>query len=199
MHLPHYWQDDVSGNRLINISWYFNHGIDAMKITALSNHKPGILSNYIRMSGCKYFWRFDIIWISDNHIYIRVRILRHVWLLFNGWLVRCRNCLPLTSTWVNTRVLVGPVLLTYLVFCGVFLFCLLVFVAIVVVLFVFVLCLVCPMLPLFLDCLRPVSCVPNVAIVSRLSILDSRFSLTFIYYIGIDRDTKTRRRTTFYN
>jgi hypothetical protein len=58
---------------------------------------------------------------------------------------------------------------------------------------------VCPMLPLFLDCLRPVSCVPNVAIVSRLSILDSRFSLTFIYYIGIDRDTKTRRRTTFYN
>ena len=168
MHLPHYWQDDVSGNRLINISWYFNHGIDAMKITALSNHKPGILSNYIRMSGCKYFWRFDIIWISDNHIYIRVRILRHVWLLFNGWLVRCRNCLPLTSTWVNTRVLVGPVLLTYLVFCGVFLFCLLVLLLLLLFCLssscvlcaqcchcfwiVFVLCLVCPMLPLFLDC-----------------------------------------------
>jgi hypothetical protein len=29
--------------------------------------------------------------------------------------------------------------------------------------FVFVLCLVCPMLPVSLDCLRPVSCVPNVA------------------------------------
>jgi hypothetical protein len=30
-----------------NISWYFNRGIDTMKITALSNHKPGILNNYI--------------------------------------------------------------------------------------------------------------------------------------------------------
>ena len=37
------------------------------------------------------------------------------------------------------------------------------------VLFVFVLCLVCPMLPVSLDCLRPVSCVPNVASVSGLS------------------------------
>jgi hypothetical protein len=50
------------------------------------------------------------------------------------------------------------------------------------VLFVFLLCLVCPMLPVSLDCLyliapcfvclRPVSCVPNVASVSGLSILD---------------------------
>jgi cbb3-type cytochrome oxidase subunit 3 len=36
-------------------------------------------------------------------------------------------------------------------------------------LFVFVLCLVCPMLPMFLDfCLRPVSCVSNAADVSGL-------------------------------
>jgi len=27
----------------------FNRGIDTMKITALSNHKPGILNNYIIM------------------------------------------------------------------------------------------------------------------------------------------------------
>ena len=27
----------------------FNRGIDTMKITALSNHKPGILNNYIRI------------------------------------------------------------------------------------------------------------------------------------------------------
>jgi hypothetical protein len=27
----------------------FNLGIDTVKITALSNHKPGILNNYIRM------------------------------------------------------------------------------------------------------------------------------------------------------
>jgi hypothetical protein len=31
------------------ISCYFNRGIDTVKITALSNHKPGILSNYIKM------------------------------------------------------------------------------------------------------------------------------------------------------
>jgi hypothetical protein len=37
------------------------------------------------------------------------------------------------------------------------------------VLFVFVLCLVYPTLPVSLDCLRPVSCVPNVTSVSRLS------------------------------
>ena len=28
----------------------FNRGIDTMKITALSNHKPEILNNYIRMN-----------------------------------------------------------------------------------------------------------------------------------------------------
>jgi hypothetical protein len=27
----------------------FNRGIDTVKITALSNHKPGILNNYIRI------------------------------------------------------------------------------------------------------------------------------------------------------
>jgi hypothetical protein len=36
-------------------------------------------------------------------------------------------------------------------------------------LIVFVLCLVYPMLPVSLDCLRPVSCLPNVACVSGLS------------------------------
>ena len=32
-----------------NISCYFNRGIDTVKITALSIHKPGILSNYIKI------------------------------------------------------------------------------------------------------------------------------------------------------
>ena len=33
----------------------FNRGIDTMKITALSNHKPGILNTYIRIDiiACK--------------------------------------------------------------------------------------------------------------------------------------------------
>ena len=33
----------------INISCYFNRWIDTVNITALSNHKPGILNNYIRI------------------------------------------------------------------------------------------------------------------------------------------------------
>ena len=37
---------DVSGNRLKYLM-IFNRGIDTMKITALFNHKPGILNNYI--------------------------------------------------------------------------------------------------------------------------------------------------------
>jgi hypothetical protein len=59
------------------------------------------------------------------------------------------------------------------------------------VLIVFVLCLVYPMLSVSLDCpflialsfdcLRPVSCVPNVASFSGLSILD--FPLVFLVFI----------------
>ena len=40
------WRKRQSPKILINISWYFNHGIDIMKITALSNYKPGILNKY---------------------------------------------------------------------------------------------------------------------------------------------------------
>jgi hypothetical protein len=36
-----FWQDNVSDNR--QNSWFFNRGIDTVKIRALSNHKPGIL------------------------------------------------------------------------------------------------------------------------------------------------------------
>ena len=38
----------MSGNRLKYLI-IFNRGIDTMNITALFNHKPGILSNYIRI------------------------------------------------------------------------------------------------------------------------------------------------------
>jgi hypothetical protein len=58
-------------------------------------------------------------------------------------------------------------------------------------LFVFVLCLVYPMLPVSLDCLfliapcfvclRPVSCVPNVASFSGLSILDLKIKDSTFY------------------
>jgi len=51
--LPHYWHDDVSGN-LQKFSWYFNRGIDTLKIKAFSNHKPGILNNYIRIVAINY-------------------------------------------------------------------------------------------------------------------------------------------------
>ena len=46
--LLHCWQDDVSGNHLKYLM-IFNRGIDTMKITALSNHQPGIWNNYIRI------------------------------------------------------------------------------------------------------------------------------------------------------
>jgi hypothetical protein len=60
-----------------------------------------------------------------------------------GCLIRGRNCLPFASTWVHPRFLEGSVLLIYLAFCVVLCFC---------VLFVFVLCLLCPMLSMSLDC-----------------------------------------------
>jgi len=36
--------------QLKKISHAINRGIDTVKITALSNHKPGILNNYIRIN-----------------------------------------------------------------------------------------------------------------------------------------------------
>ena len=99
-------------------------------------------------------------------------------IFFGGNRVRGRNCLPFESTWVHSRYLVGHVLEAELlsirehlgpppVFGGVLLPIFLVF---CVVLFCFV-------------CVRPVSCVPNVANFSVWSILDLslRFSLMFIY------------------
>ena len=53
---------------------------------------------------------------------------------------------------------------------------------------VFVLCFVYPMLPVSLDCLRLVFCVPNVASFSGLSI---RYSLTFIYNLSGKRIVDT--------
>ena len=91
-------------------------------------------------------------------------------------------------TGVTLFFLVELVLFIFIFFCVVLCFC---------VLSVFVLCLVCPMLPVSLDCLssscvlcaqccqclwivclRPVSCVPNIASLSGLSIL--WFSLTSV-------------------
>ena len=72
----------------------------------------------------------------------------HTYSIENKGLQKMHLCSP--------PVLVGSVLLIFFVFC---------------VMLVFVLCLVYPMLSMSLDCLRPVSCVPNVADVSGLSIL----------------------------
>ena len=59
-----------------------------------------------------------------------------------------RNCLPFVSTWFQPRFFVKSVLVVFLVFC--------------------VLCCI-------FVCLHPVSCVSNVPIVFRLSILDCPF------------------------
>ena len=73
-------------------------------------------------------------------------------------LIRNKNCLPFASTWINPLFLGDPMLLIFVVYCFVLCF----------VLFCFI-------------CLRHLSSVPNVAKVSRLSILDCTFwfSLTF--------------------
>ena len=75
-----------------------------------------------------------------------------------GCLIRDRNCLLFASTWFHLQFLYGT--LIFLVFCVMLCFC---------VLFVFLLSLMCTMLPVSLDCLPPESYVPNVASVSGLS------------------------------
>jgi len=69
-----------------NISWYFNRVIDTLKITALSNHKPGILNNYIRIKNL-------LLW---NHWTICKQRLFIMWLL-TKFLV-----LIINSTWLPT-------------------------------------------------------------------------------------------------
>ena len=68
--------------------------------------------------------------------------------IHGGCFIRGKNWLQLASTLVQLRVLVGSVLLNFFAFC------------------VVLLCFVC---------LHPVSCVPNVASVCGLSILDCSF------------------------
>ena len=57
--------------------------------------------------------------------------------------MRDRNCFPFVSTWFHLQFVVGTVLPIFLVFCDVLGFC---------VWFVFVLCLVCQLLTMSLDC-----------------------------------------------
>jgi hypothetical protein len=64
-------------------------------------------------------------------------------------LIRNRNCLHFERIWVHPQFLVGSMLLMLSVFCVVFF-----------VLFVFVLCLMYPMLPVSLDC--PFLIAPSV-------------------------------------
>ena len=71
----------------------------------------------------------------DKHIHcMHLHIKTHI---------SSRNCLPFTSIWGHLRFLLGSALLIFLVFCVVLCFCRLYF---------FVLCLVCHMFPVSLDC-----------------------------------------------
>jgi hypothetical protein len=94
-------------------------------------------------------------------VYYHVWTVRHTYYnRNNSWKPWRVVGLPFSSTWVHLRFLVGSVLLIFLVFWLLLRF---------INLFVFVLCLVCPMLSVSLDCLRSVSRVPNVVSVSGLS------------------------------
>jgi hypothetical protein len=81
------------------------------------------------------------------------------------------TCLSFVGAWVHPPVL-----------CGVHIAHLFSFLCCVFVLFVFILCLVYPMLPVSRDCLHPVSCVPNVASFSGLSILNYPSIFSNIYF-----------------
>ena len=84
-----------------------------------------------------------------------------VWVTHNDCLVRNRNCLPFASTCVHLLFFLwGP-------FCPSFKF------SVMGVLFV---CFVC---------LRPVSHVPNVTCISRLSILDSPSDFSNVYKLSM--------------
>ena len=48
-----------------NISWYFNREIDTMKITALSNHKPGILNNYIKSNCNRGMFNYNLLILNE--------------------------------------------------------------------------------------------------------------------------------------
>jgi hypothetical protein len=61
--------------------------------------------------------------------------------LHGGCYIRTRNCLPFASTWLYPRFVCRVHVAYHLIFCAVFFF-----------LLVFVLFLVCPMLPMSVDC-----------------------------------------------
>jgi hypothetical protein len=82
-----------------------------------------------------------------------------VLIYITGCHIRDMNCIPFTGTWGHPGLGDVRIVHPFSFLCCVVLLCL----------FVFVLCLVYPMLPVSLNCLRPVSCVPNAASVSRLS------------------------------
>ena len=84
------------------------------------------------------------------------------------FLMRGRNCLPVVGTWGHFRFVVEWVLLIFLVFN----------VVILCFVFVFVLCLVCSMLPVSLDC--PFLIAPWLTIFSSVY-LTWRHMLYLIY------------------
>ena len=58
---------------------------------------------------------FLVVWYSG---------VQHLLIIWVTWwcLIRGKNCLPFTSTWVHPRFLVGSVLLIFFVFCVVYFF-----------------------------------------------------------------------------
>jgi hypothetical protein len=92
-----------------------------------------------------------------------------------GVLYETGTTCPLRAPRFIPDFLVGSLMLIFLAFCVVVLFhflsssCVLCTQCCQCLWIVFILCLVYPMLPVSLDCLHSVSCVPNVASVSGLS------------------------------
>ena len=79
-----------------------------------------------------------MLYIADNFITDNTFIWLYIWVTW-----RSRHCFPFASTWVHLLFFCDVCVADLFVFSVVLCF---------LVLFVFVLCLVCPMLPVSLDC-----------------------------------------------
>jgi hypothetical protein len=89
----------------------FNRGIDTVKITVLSNHKPGILNNYSRM---KTIYFLNIVYCySILKVYWRHSLCKHIiytlYIIFGGE----TNSVLNSSSTLRVKRLEGQIILIH--------------------------------------------------------------------------------------
>ena len=125
-----------------------------------------------------------------NHVLLTLCVhsgVQHILTIWVTWwfLVRGGDYLPIAGAWVHPRFLVGSMLLIFFVFCVVFL-----------LLFVFILCLMCPVLTVSLDCPCLMCPVLTVSLDCPFFIAPSGFSA--IYFQIIRNSKKVYSNSLFF-